>query len=174
MHASSPAKILTHTQRHKTHTHTYTQALKHTNTHTRVVSLYLAFILPPFCPTSFCVQSIDGSRVERILELVHIAANKNTVPGGWVCVCVCVCSGCACVVWVGVGGWVWGWACVCVRVCVGGGVMHSAIIHNTMPRQCRTSYTRSFPPSPLAPSPLATLLNLHRAAERFLTYDLAL
>ena len=29
-------------------------------------------------------QNIDGSRVERILEMVHIAANKNTVPG--VCV----------------------------------------------------------------------------------------
>lgn len=27
------------------------------------------------------VQGIDGSRVEKVLELVHIAANKNTVPG---------------------------------------------------------------------------------------------
>lgn len=26
-------------------------------------------------------QGIDGSRVERVLELAHIAANKNTVPG---------------------------------------------------------------------------------------------
>ena len=26
-------------------------------------------------------KGIDGSRVERILELSHIAANKNTVPG---------------------------------------------------------------------------------------------
>lgn len=26
-------------------------------------------------------KGIDGSRVERVLELVHIAANKNTVPG---------------------------------------------------------------------------------------------
>ncbi|XP_074581439.1 serine hydroxymethyltransferase, mitochondrial isoform X2 [Curcuma longa] len=26
-------------------------------------------------------QGIDGSRVEKVLELVHIAANKNTVPG---------------------------------------------------------------------------------------------
>ena len=24
---------------------------------------------------------LDGSRVERVLELAHIAANKNTVPG---------------------------------------------------------------------------------------------
>lgn len=27
------------------------------------------------------LQGIDGSRVEKILEAVHIAANKNTVPG---------------------------------------------------------------------------------------------
>lgn len=27
------------------------------------------------------VQGIDGSRVEKVLECVHIAANKNTVPG---------------------------------------------------------------------------------------------
>jgi len=27
------------------------------------------------------LQGIDGSRVEKVLELVHIAANKNTVPG---------------------------------------------------------------------------------------------
>jgi len=27
------------------------------------------------------VQGIDGSRVEKVLEAVHIAANKNTVPG---------------------------------------------------------------------------------------------
>ncbi|KVH99662.1 Pyridoxal phosphate-dependent transferase, partial [Cynara cardunculus var. scolymus] len=26
-------------------------------------------------------QGIDGSRVEKVMELVHIAANKNTVPG---------------------------------------------------------------------------------------------
>ncbi|EXC01174.1 Serine hydroxymethyltransferase [Morus notabilis] len=26
-------------------------------------------------------KGIDGSRVEKVLELVHIAANKNTVPG---------------------------------------------------------------------------------------------
>lgn len=26
-------------------------------------------------------QGIDGSRVEKVLEQVHIAANKNTVPG---------------------------------------------------------------------------------------------
>jgi glycine hydroxymethyltransferase len=26
-------------------------------------------------------QGIDGSRVERVMELAHIAANKNTVPG---------------------------------------------------------------------------------------------
>lgn len=29
----------------------------------------------------FYWQSIDGSRVEKVLESVHIAANKNTVPG---------------------------------------------------------------------------------------------
>ena len=29
-----------------------------------------------------CMQGVDGSRVERVLELAHIAANKNTVPGG--------------------------------------------------------------------------------------------
>lgn len=27
------------------------------------------------------MQGIDGSRVEKVLESVHIAANKNTVPG---------------------------------------------------------------------------------------------
>lgn len=26
-------------------------------------------------------QKIDGARVERVLELVNVAANKNTVPG---------------------------------------------------------------------------------------------
>lgn len=26
-------------------------------------------------------QGVDGSRVERVMELAHIAANKNTVPG---------------------------------------------------------------------------------------------
>ena len=26
-------------------------------------------------------QGVDGSRVERVLELAHIATNKNTVPG---------------------------------------------------------------------------------------------
>jgi glycine hydroxymethyltransferase len=30
---------------------------------------------------NFILQGIDGSRVEKVLELVHIAANKNTVPG---------------------------------------------------------------------------------------------
>jgi glycine hydroxymethyltransferase len=25
-------------------------------------------------------KGVDGSRVERVLELAHIAANKNTVP----------------------------------------------------------------------------------------------
>lgn len=29
----------------------------------------------------FVWQGIDGSRVEKVLESVHIAANKNTVPG---------------------------------------------------------------------------------------------
>lgn len=29
----------------------------------------------------FNLQGIDGSRVEKVLESVHIAANKNTVPG---------------------------------------------------------------------------------------------
>lgn len=29
----------------------------------------------------FSLQGIDGSRVEKVLEAVHIAANKNTVPG---------------------------------------------------------------------------------------------
>lgn len=38
-------------------------------------------------------KGVDGSRVERVMELAHIAANKNTVPGGW--------QG-----WV--GGWCWG------------------------------------------------------------------
>ena len=27
------------------------------------------------------MQGLDGARVERVLELVNIAANKNTVPG---------------------------------------------------------------------------------------------
>ena len=26
-------------------------------------------------------NGVDGSRVERVLELAHIATNKNTVPG---------------------------------------------------------------------------------------------
>ena len=26
-------------------------------------------------------KGVDGSRVERVLELAHIAVNKNTVPG---------------------------------------------------------------------------------------------
>ncbi len=30
---------------------------------------------------SMFYQGVDGSRVERVLELAHIAANKNTVPG---------------------------------------------------------------------------------------------
>lgn len=30
---------------------------------------------------NFGWQGIDGSRVEKVLEAVHIAANKNTVPG---------------------------------------------------------------------------------------------
>ncbi|KAI3850463.1 hypothetical protein MKW98_000273 [Papaver atlanticum] len=30
-------------------------------------------------------KGIDGSRVEKVMELVHIAANKTTVPGGCVC-----------------------------------------------------------------------------------------
>lgn len=29
----------------------------------------------------YLLQGIDGSRVEKVLESVHIAANKNTVPG---------------------------------------------------------------------------------------------
>lgn len=28
-------------------------------------------------------KGVDGSRVERVLELAHIAANKNTVPGAY-------------------------------------------------------------------------------------------
>ena len=33
-------------------------------------------------PPSCCrAQGVDGSRVERVLELAHIATNKNTVPG---------------------------------------------------------------------------------------------
>jgi len=30
---------------------------------------------------SYLSPQIDGARVERILELVNVAANKNTVPG---------------------------------------------------------------------------------------------
>lgn len=32
-------------------------------------------------PSRGTFQGIDGSRVERVMELAHIAANKNTVPG---------------------------------------------------------------------------------------------
>jgi glycine/serine hydroxymethyltransferase len=32
-------------------------------------------------PTLPAPQGVDGSRVERVLEMAHIAANKNTVPG---------------------------------------------------------------------------------------------
>jgi len=33
------------------------------------------------CLVDLKPQGVDGSRVERVLELAHIAANKNTVPG---------------------------------------------------------------------------------------------
>ena len=42
------------------------------------------FFLPQiFLPVyeSLLLQGIDGSRVEKVLESVYIAANKNTVPG---------------------------------------------------------------------------------------------
>ena len=32
-------------------------------------------------------KGVDGSRVERVMELAHIAANKNTVPGEETCAC---------------------------------------------------------------------------------------
>jgi len=43
----------------------------------------LHFIAPRGHQFSMCAiwQGIDGSRVEKVLEAVHIAANKNTVPG---------------------------------------------------------------------------------------------
>ena len=28
-------------------------------------------------------KNIDGARVERVMELAGLAANKNTVPGDW-------------------------------------------------------------------------------------------
>ncbi len=28
-------------------------------------------------------KGVDGSRVERVLEMAHIATNKNTVPGAF-------------------------------------------------------------------------------------------
>lgn len=37
--------------------------------------------MEPLFLVIFFVQGIDGSRVEKVLESVHIAANKNTVPG---------------------------------------------------------------------------------------------
>ena len=33
------------------------------------------------CLVDLRPKGVDGSRVERVLELAHIAANKNTVPG---------------------------------------------------------------------------------------------
>merc|ERR1711972_851786 len=33
------------------------------------------------CLVDLRPQGVDGARVERVMELAHIAANKNTVPG---------------------------------------------------------------------------------------------
>ncbi len=33
------------------------------------------------CLVDLRPKGVDGSRVERVMELAHIAANKNTVPG---------------------------------------------------------------------------------------------
>ena len=33
------------------------------------------------CLVDLRPKGVDGSRVERVLELAHIAANKNTIPG---------------------------------------------------------------------------------------------
>lgn len=42
-------------------------------------SPFLPALTPP--PPTSPLQGIDGARVERVLELAHIASNKNTVPG---------------------------------------------------------------------------------------------
>lgn len=34
-------------------------------------------------------KGLDGSRVERVLEMAHIAVNKNTVPGLLLCLLLC-------------------------------------------------------------------------------------
>ena len=36
-------------------------------------------------------SGLDGARVERVLEIVNIAANKNTIPGDGMYVCMYVC-----------------------------------------------------------------------------------
>lgn len=41
----------------------------------------LSFWFQNYKSSYFSLQGIDGSRVEKVLESVHIAANKNTVPG---------------------------------------------------------------------------------------------
>ena len=33
-------------------------------------------------------SGLDGARVERVLEIVNIAANKNTIPGDGMYVCI--------------------------------------------------------------------------------------
>jgi glycine hydroxymethyltransferase len=35
-------------------------------------------------------SGLDGARVERVLEIVNIAANKNTIPGDGMYVCMYV------------------------------------------------------------------------------------
>ena len=36
---------------------------------------------------------LDGARVERVLEIVNIAANKNTIPGDGMYVCMLIILG---------------------------------------------------------------------------------
>jgi hypothetical protein len=58
------------------------QALLPVLTQSRVSCLLClqAHVLTPLSVLTH-LQGVDGSRVERVLELAHIAANKNTVPG---------------------------------------------------------------------------------------------
>ena len=46
----------------------------------RCIQSFDSRIAPPQVLVDLRPKGVDGSRVERVMELAHIAANKNTVP----------------------------------------------------------------------------------------------
>jgi hypothetical protein len=74
-------------------------------------------------------QGVDGSRVERVLELAHIAANKNTVPGELPGACHETTAGGRC--WAG---------CGCTGSAASSGRCTRCVV-----RRCRPSRTRVGP-----------------------------